>query len=440
MISSGKKKGNKYKSAGWQIFNLLKKQPVPRSKEDNTEGITVWESDRFDGRNNFPQQLLQNLTNSPVGSAAVELWAEFVEGAGPVENGDKITSPGETLSDLHKKVSADLATMWGLAIHITYDLGGSPVAWKHMPFESTRIGKLNKDGITDRIYFNPYYGTKDFDTEFTKWFYCYEPDPVKQQQQRREHNVLLKKKDVDFPYPGQVFWFSIERPLARIYPQPFYNSAIGWFQVDHKIQKFHSRNLDNNLLLSVLINKFGDPDEGAGATNDEGDFLQTVGEVFGEQMEDFGGAENGGAAMVNWFQSLEEKAEILQFPSQSHHELFLALQKITTDQIAIGTKTPRVLLGIGEAGKLGDTQEIFNAIKVMQARTKSMREELTRIYNRLFAGMPANYTIKNINPVDLLPQWVIDNLTDQQKAQYIKENFNVEVEAEQPINVSENGS
>jgi hypothetical protein len=417
----------------FKIFNFIKKNPVPDSKIDTGENITVWESK--EGNNDFPQQLLQNVYNSPVASAAVELWQEFVEGDGFIEEttGDLRVNKKQDLNDLHALVSADFASMWGCSVHVGYNLVGERISFKHLPFEGARLGALNDNGITDKVYYNPYYGTPDFDKKFTKWFYAYNPSPEVVKAQIISHNQLVAEKKVDFPYPGQVYWFSIERPLARIYPQPFYYSAVSWFQVDASIQKFHSRNIDNNFLLSVLINKFGDPSTPAGDKDTDGNFTSTVGELFNKEMGDFAGADNAGSVLVNWYDREEEKADITAFPNNTNDTLFTTLQNLVSDQIAIGTKTPRVLLGIATAGKLGDTQEVLNAIKVMQGRTRRMRQALSRIYKTLFKDFrgvtqETDFTIKNINPFDILPDWVVGKLTTDQTDKYIAENFNIEFE------------
>lgn len=414
-----------------QIFNFIKKQPTPDSKKDKKERIEVWEISGEVGKNDFPQQLLQNIYNSPVGSAAIDLWQEYTEGDGFVDNeiGKTKINKNDNLNDLHALLSADISSMWGCSVHVSYNLKGEIVSYRHLPFESARLGELDDNGVTDRIYFNPYYGTPDFETDFTKWFYTFNSDPLFVVQQMKDHKILQGEKKVKFAYPGQVFWFSIERPLARIYPQPFYFSAISWFQVDAAIQKFHSRNIDNNFLLSVLINKFGDPDAPAGEADDDGNFNSTVGKEFSKSMENFTGSENGGSVLVNWYKRVEEQADITAFPTNSHDDLFVNLQNLVSDQISIGTKTPRILLGIATAGKLGDTQDILNSVRVMQSRTLRMREALTRIYEKLFVNIPnQDFAIRNINPFDILPDWVISSLTKSQRDKYISENFNINFE------------
>ena len=63
-------------------FKNLRKQKVPTGKQDKSSDIVKWEAEG--GKNNFPQQLLQNVNNSPAGSAAIDVWAEFTVGDGLV--------------------------------------------------------------------------------------------------------------------------------------------------------------------------------------------------------------------------------------------------------------------------------------------------------------------------------------------------------------------
>ena len=246
-------------------FKNLRKQKVPSQKEDKSGGYVKWEAEG--GKNNFPQQLLQNVDNSPAGSAAIDVWAEFTVGDGLANPEDNIDLTGVgSLNKLHAKIGSDLAYMWGFAFIIKYNIEGQRTAVFHLPFEETRLGIPNDAGKVEKIYHNPYFGIpKSFDDKETKWFYPYNADADFVKDQIARHNQEFQKDgEVTVKYPGQVYWFSIERPLSRFYPKPFYYSTMGWFILDDKVQAFHERNIDNNLLLSVMINVNGDPDAPAG--------------------------------------------------------------------------------------------------------------------------------------------------------------------------------
>jgi len=423
-------------------FKNLKKQPAPSNKLDKQEGIIKWQVKG--GKNNYPQQLIQNVNNSPSGNAALDVWTEYVTGDGLLDSdiGEMEVNRTETLNDLHAKLAQDLTTMWGLAILIRYFPDGKPSSFQHLPFEETRLGIADGNNI-NRIFHNPYYGIPGaFKPEQTIMYYDYTPKPQDQVKQREAHNTNLKNlKDgeIFIKYPGQVFWFSIEQPLARIYPQPFYYSSINWFQVDAEIQSFHERNIKNNLLLSVLINMYGDPSKPAGRQSDNKDTTdktedqnETLGDQVNTALKSF--QDQKGGAFLNWFKHPDEKATFEAFPTNSHHDLFIALQQIVADQIAIGTKVPRVLLNIATAGKLGDSQDILNAVRIMQGRTTRMRNILTRIYEKVL-GIEDG-TIKNVNPVNIIPDLVWQALTLKEQRNYIEKNFDIELlengEVEEP--------
>lgn len=415
----------------------LKKQRIPPKKIDKAKGIIKWQTDGSRS-NDFPQQLIQNVYNSPVGSSAVDVWSEFISGDGLLDKvaGEMVINEktGMTLNDLHALLSPDLSSMDGIAIIQRYSPEGLPTERLHLPFEETRLGIPDKTDDIKRIYHNPYYGMKEFKDQDTRWFYDYNPDPEHVKAEMIAHNIEFKDKKtgtVQPPYPGQAFWFSIEKPLARVYPQPFYYSSINWFIVDAEIQSFHERNIKNNMLLSVLINMHGDPTVPAGPQDDTKDTTdktqdqrETVGDMMNRQMKTF--TNEKGGVLINWFKKDEEKATFEAFPTNSHHDLFTALQNIVADQIAIGTKVPRILLNIGQAGKLGDTQEILNAIRVMQGVTRRKRNILKKTYETVF-GIPDG-TIKNVNPVNIIPDAVWGALTSQEQRKYISENFDIEIE------------
>lgn len=419
------------------IKNVVK-QRVPTHKIDTSEGITKWEV--LKGNNDFPQQLIAAVENSPCASSAMDVWHEFTEGNGfEGEIGNIPVNKDQNLNDLHSLLSKDISMLWGVAVHISYDLDGNKKTFRHIPFESCRLGELDEYGATNTIKYNPYYGTSDFDKKYTKTYYSYTESKQQVIDQIKAHQEALLQKKVKDPYPGQIFWFSIEQPMSRVYPKPFYYSSMNWFRVDEQIQLFHERNIQNNFMLSVMINKYGDPDTPAGDTDKDGNYTSTVGEETSRQMKsNFGGAENAGSVWIDWFLDEKQKASIQPFPNNANHDLFVVIQDTTTSQIAIGTKVPRVLLGIGEAGKLGDTQEIINAIRVMQSRTRRLRKILASYYVKLFSGFipldKANFDIKNINPVDILPEWAFDVLTTEEKRKFLDKNFNVELIEE------ENGS
>jgi len=411
------------------ITNLVK-QIVPESKKNRRGNYTDWETDASPN-NDFPQQLLQSVQASPVGQAALRVWVAFVRGGGLAveESANKDINPTQTLGDLHNLWASDISYLDGVALIVKYDVSGEIRSWRHLPFEEARLGIPNEDGSIDRIFHNPYFGIpKVFRQDQTKFFYAYNPDKAFVVRQMAAHKADTKEKD---PYPGQAFWFGIEKPLARVYPKPDYYANVNDFQVDAEIPSFHQKNLKNNLLSSVLINMPGDPSAPAGPAEREKleadppatlDQIKTVGDVVDESLQVLQDASGG--IFLNYGSSEEERATIAAFPTNSHENLFLNLQESTNDHISIGTGVPRILMNIATAGKLGDTQDLLNAVAYMLDISEEKRQILEKIYKEVFQ---VDGTIKTTNRLRIITDRMWESLTPEERRDHIRKTTEIEL-------------
>lgn len=418
-----------------QIKNLSK-QPVPENRRSSYDDITEWETDGRKNFNDFPQQLIQDVRDSPTGASALDVWEEFVSGNGFVTdelNHLAINREKETLEELTEKLAADVVRFYGFAIHVSYNAKNEISELHHQPFEQTRLGKISKTGKVQDIKCNPYFGIpQDYDKKYTKKYYTFNPDPVHVHQEIIEHTASEK-----YAYPGQVFWVSIEKPLSRVYPIPFYYSGINWFRIDSEIQKFHERNLKNNMLLGHIINVVGDPEQAVGELDEDGNPKRTVGQEFEAMLQKHAqGADVGGGQWVNWGATKEDFAEIIPFPTNTNDNTFTNLQDQTNSQISIATNVPPILLNIQTAGKLGETKEILNAIKMMQGRVKRLQSFLSKNIKKVMvsknpATVVTDFSIRDINVVNVLPEWAVEAMTEQERRKYLQDNYPVELSIEE---------
>jgi hypothetical protein len=137
--------------------------------------------------------------------------------------------------------------------------------------------------------------------------------------------------------------------------------------------------------------------------------------------------------MALWSKLKEQMPEIQAFPSSTNHELFIALQQLTIDNISITTKVPPILANIQVAGKLGNSQEIVNSVKLMYQRVNKKQRKLERAYKELLTGflnapIVNELTIRNINPVDVIPPEVWASLTLSEQRKFIENNYDIELE------------
>lgn len=401
-----------------KIFNIFKQQP-PSKMVDKNKGVLKW-GDRDD----FPLVLINSVQESHTASACLDTFIDYLEGDGISDlslAGVKVNKT-ETFDDFHSKVSKDEGYLETIAVNVKYNLQGDKVELHALPAESVRLGKPDDTGYISKILYNPHFGTREYKDSETKYFDVYNPD---------KEVVLKQINRYGEKYNGQVLYLSTERPLKRFYSDPFYSSAINWFNVDSKIAEFHGRNIDNNFLLSVLLKIVGDPDE-AYKKDEEGNVVKTVGQAFDEEMNDrFSGSKNGGSVMVLWSKLKEQFPEIQAFPTNTNHDLFIALQQLTVDNISIATKVPPILANIQVSGKLGNSQELINSIRLMQQRVNKRQRKLERAYNELlsgFVGAPSvKALIKNLNPITEIPDVIFNSLSMEEKREYIKSNYDVQL-------------
>jgi DNA repair photolyase len=146
----------------------------------------------------------------------------------------------------------------------------------------------------------------------------------------------------------------------------------------------------------------------------------------------FAGAENGGKVMVLWSKMKDEFPELSQFPTNTNHELFETLQQLTTEQICIGTRVPPILAGVQVTGKLGATNEIENAVDLLNSKVYNFQQILEDIYSDIFTKsiFTELFSVKigKLNPFNILPDWAKDVMTQEEKRKYLKSHYNVELD------------
>lgn len=418
------------------FLNLLR-QPAERSQvQTDQDHITYGPND------NFPLELAKMVEESPTGSACIDTLADFIEGNG-FSNEDwgktVINDKGETLAELHAKVSDSWALNEGFAINIKYSRAGTKTELYFLPFENCRLGMPDKKGKISKIYYNAYFGTNQYKKAQTKCFDTYNPDPlVISAQQTQDGNKYL----------GQVLFVGSTKALHRFYPEPKYYSAEKWFKVDHLIGEYWKNNLDNNFLQSIVFKIIGNPTE---PSNDpdhlvknettgeyEPDKTYTRGQAWSEMMsENFSGAKRVGNIMTFWADNKDEFPSIEAFPSDAKSEVFKVIEELTAKKITVATKVPGILANISNGVQLGsDGAEIQAAVKLMQSRVVKKHHLLERTYTDLFKNWKEK--VDSLGPIKIIhydpyPEDVTvddkiwDEMTSEERRLWIKNNTDIEL-------------
>lgn len=408
----------------------------------------ISESDKiiyFGKNNDFPQVLASAVKDSHTARACLETKSQFIEGGG-FSNEDignvVINDKGHTMNDLHHSNSIDLSYFDGFSNFQKWkpNQGGSVSDIYFKPFELFRMGLPDKKTTEiKKIAFNRKFGDpSDYKPEETVFYDVFTSN---------RDNIVKMLIEGRGTFKGTVSYYCRNTPNSRYYSDPHYYSGIEWLFVDAKIGEFHERNIDNNFLLSAIFKMVGDPDKQIVEeyTDDNGDtktrVIGTVGESFDEMMRQrFSGSKSGGAAIALWSKMKEQFPEIEAFPANTHHELFLALQDMTSRNITIATGVPAILANIPFGASLnGEGDNIRQSIKMMQSRVVSYHRLLETYYNKIkevydpLKKAVGDDLIK-ITPYsplpeeDMMPEMVWDALSDQEKRRWISDNTNIEIE------------
>lgn len=435
---------------GYGPKSLQREATIPAQKNFSDDTI-IWGDDDA-----FPLRLAQAVQDSPAAMSCIGTISKFIKGAGFTDKELmklKINKKGETLWDLHCKLSETLALYEGFSVNFKFNEKLKITNTFIMGFENIRFVKPEDDLQTEitHVKYNPYFGT--YVTDHRKYTKTY---PLFNLQELPSQMSLDRKK-----FPGQVYYYGTTKPIYRFYPYPDYWSAKRWIEIDAKIQEFHAENLQNGFFQSVLMTVVGDPSTPSNNpkymveyTDDNGvkrvKSTKTMGEEFDEQMsENFSGSKRAGTVFVQWARNTTEAPALQAFPTTNNAELFLALQDLTTKNITIATKTPSVLANIAEGTNLGSTgNEMQKAVELMQANVIGQQQILMQFYNDvLLPNMEkpsgAMVEIVQFNPISVevkFDKQFWDVLTQEEKREFIRKNFPTVPITEAPAPaVDENG-
>lgn len=400
---------------GAQMYEVQNKVPVQKLYNfDPSDGVNTRVSINdslgyieFGAKDSFPNFVLDSIDGSHTASSCLDTLVTFIEGDGFTQEslGKIEINDEQTFADLHNGVSQDEGYFEGFYINVRYNPLGKISYINKLPFDYCRLGIPNNEtSKISYIYYNPYFGTADYKESETQIFPIYNPNtPLDEMKDIIELNKDLEE-DEQLEYKGQVLFVKENKPQDKFYPIPYYWSGYRYFQIELKIGEFHNQNLDNNFFLGGMIKMVGDPNEAfETSTNKDGEeyTTKTVGKAFDEKMSSlFSGSSKGGKVLVTWSDVKDEFPEIESFPTNANDALFVTLQNLVTDNIPISFNVPPVIANIQTAGKLGASQEIVNAVALINGKTKGKRNKLQRTYDMLLSN---SIWASIVEPVEIIP-------------------------------------
>lgn len=421
---------------------VIKREPSTLAQIDNnSETVIYGEGD------NLPLRIAQLVNESPATLACISTISKYIKGSGFSDKELmklKVDKYGTTLWQLHTKLADMVSLFDGFSVNFKYNRKGNITNSFVMSFESVRLGKPDDNGFITNVKYNPFFGVPSaFKVDDTVCYPVYD--------RKEALNQIAKEGD---NFKGQVYYYGKTSPLYRFYPVPEYWSAKNWISIDGKIQEFHASNLQNGFFQTIIWELIGDPAAPSPNPKHQREYVdengrkqkqstKTVGQAFQEMMVDaFAGAKKSGGGIGLWSQNKDTATKFSAAPTNQNHDLFTALQDLTTKNITIATKTPGILANISEGVNLGSGgSEIQKAVELMQSNTSEERTLLQEFYNEILLpgmGLSEKVEIVNYTPITV-PIEIEDKFWDamdaEERRDFIRANV-PGVKLKEPITVA----
>lgn len=261
-----------------KIKNIPKPQPAMEIP-NNLKGLKI---QPYDADNLYPQNVLNIVSASATGMGCLERYRDYIEGDGIASEalaGLKVNRQGETLADIHKLASDDLATFEGFALHVNYDERGRIVSLHSVPFENVRLCEPDENGVVRRVAVHPdWSGKTHWDNEMIKvtlenidFIDIFNPNPaVVQTQIARDGGISA--------YKGQILYVSGAGYLR--YPLAYFDAVLTDMSTDEGLSNLMLRNARNNFIPAGAFVHFtgsqAPDDEDGVETDDYSDALKRL--------------------------------------------------------------------------------------------------------------------------------------------------------------------
>ena len=386
-----------------KLTNLPKAEPALDPKFLKNLGIKSYDADNL-----YPQNVRNIVLNSKTGNGCLERYIDYIEGRGIASEplaGFVVNLDGETLSDLHAQVSADLGINEGFAIHVNYDIDGGIVSFHQIPFENARLVEPDEEGNIRKVALHPDWTGRltrnGKQVKITKdtvdYLDVFNPDP---------EIVLAQIQEAGGPqfYKGQVFYYS--RLGYLVYPYARFHAVLPDMSTDEGLSNIMNRNVRNNFLPAgafVRLKSQGAPYSG----DDTEDQPQVEDADYAEDLAALQGDMEALKMLDITVESKEEMPEFINMQGNNYDKEFTVTAAEVKDCIyaAFGQEGWLAIRN----GKVGFSGTLIEDVERDYAKRQiKTQKALTRCYARLLQAwtpndpLPAEPTEANLSIIPLV--------------------------------------
>jgi len=358
----------------------------------------------FGRGNTLPQAWLDMVLQSGTAYTCLEKRKAFLEGAGLPPELAKIPVPGTklTAADLWSQLCSYGSGFRAVALLVRYNALGGFGEVHLLPNGSVR------KTTAGTFLFNRKFGREGYkqseDTEHLP--FDDSPEAIAQvlDNVRRKNKVGGGK----IGQPGQILYAYTPQAGEEDYALPIGYVGREDIQTDTEYARFDLEEVRNGFFPNAIITILGAQN---GKTADENG--ETEEDRTDDELRDFTG--NGSAPLGRKKVLVMDAATKDMAPIVTTFDGGKQLEKLIAKRPAVAEAVCRhfgvmpILIGLSTAGKLGQSQEIMNAVELMQDALTPLRQLLLRVLNQVLPGH--NFQVANKKPISFLPPEVYKTLT-----------------------------
>lgn len=358
-------------------------------------------SKRYDyGTDNLlPNQLLKAVEASVTAASCRSKKQEFIEGRGlkDTDLGDAYINPTQTIDDLVMELADVVGLFDGIALAVKYNTTGQPEHVFAVPFELVRKdaeGQYymneglaeNKDVKKDRVYYG-----------------AFDPNEAPSSRMQR-----VSAQIEEYKYQvGDILYMYGKKSGQKHYPIPVVWAGMEEIESDAALARLDWRNVKKGFRPDAIISKQPEDDEiddetGTSAADD-----------FDKTLEKFTG-EGAASVMVIEVEDMQQAPKVDTFSQEKVLNSTTEATDRIGKRVCRAMEVPHVLVpGFAQAGQLGNTQEMVNTIALLNNTIARKQRMISRGLHMVFPDL--DFTIEPLNLIDELPDWLLDEMTSDEK-------------------------
>lgn len=292
----------------------------------------------FGPKNQFPQDIININSKSPVNAAIIDSVVTYVCGKGVRDSNptaDKyvgVPYVGGTWDSVIERTARDYKNFGGFYSQIIVNKGSTTVSVFHQDYSTVRVGQIDEKG-------NPL--TFKISNDWTKT--TGKNKPVELQVWP---GMLKAKKGVAY-----MAYYWNYAPGLLLYSMPDYYAAIDYIRADGTLGQFYNNCIDNGFTPSVVFTMSSNPD-------------QKVKDAFVNAVEKaYSGSKGANKAIFIWGESGDVNSKVTPFNSSNNADLYNNVEGIIFQKIISANRlSSPTLAGVSGSGNLsGNAAEIIDA-------------------------------------------------------------------------------